>query len=653
MAKPSLDDLIDSVRKGPAPDPKKVAAEKKKKERKEALKNVPVAKKKSRAQKDKESADSFISTAKKSVSDARNRQLDREKKEDTLASRTRKRELGDKKKSLENKKAASDERKQKAGEALASAKTSTVSSKDSNAEATGKIVGNALSTVGAGLRAGAARVGASEKASRLKKKMVQKMRKNRGLKTGVASKQDIKNRSPKKKQEKEKDPWNESMDWRDSYIPTEIETMDVIKPEPLKASNWKEDFIWEVEDYPKEKKEKQLKPMTGKNTVIINPKIDEGIRLKTKAEYMQGLNKAKERIGNWWNKFVPPAKDSNEPSVRSGERTPNTGGVTQPHIPSRGRDGKRYGSEDDGSVAPPKSTEKDTRTPEQKTTPADRAKQKPTPTPAPTPTPKPKPKPPTAREKAYGPKSTLSAKDQATNREYDRLRRQPGGTKPGSAAEKFGKAASKAKFGDQLKPKTPNPLMRGMPKRPKINTPVKLTPTPAQGSTPTPAKKSGFSTPKPMRLTNSFSDWRGELQLDEVLGGKPGDGYIGHPRLDIKNPLHKGPRKKAETGGAGISHRMGDRNLRLDKMREEVNEGAAWTKKEGKNSAGGLNEKGRKSYEKENPGSDLKAPSKKVGNPRRASFCARMKGMKKKLTSKKTASDPDSRINKSLRAWNC
>ena len=87
---------------------------------------------------------------------------------------------------------------------------------------------------------------------------------------------------------------------------------------------------------------------------------------------------------------------------------------------------------------------------------------------------------------------------------------------------------------------------------------------------------------------------------------------------------------------------------------EEVqNEGAAWTKKSGKSDSGGLNEKGRKSYERENPGSDLKAPSKKVGNPRRASFCARMRGMKKKLTSKKTASDPDSRINKSLRAWNC
>ena len=84
-----------------------------------------------------------------------------------------------------------------------------------------------------------------------------------------------------------------------------------------------------------------------------------------------------------------------------------------------------------------------------------------------------------------------------------------------------------------------------------------------------------------------------------------------------------------------------------------LEEGAAWTKKSGKNPKGGLNEKGRKSYERENPGSDLKRPSKKVGNPRRKSFCARMKGMKKKLTSAKTANDPDSRINKSLRAWNC
>ncbi len=79
---------------------------------------------------------------------------------------------------------------------------------------------------------------------------------------------------------------------------------------------------------------------------------------------------------------------------------------------------------------------------------------------------------------------------------------------------------------------------------------------------------------------------------------------------------------------------------------------AAWTKKSGKNPAGGLNEAGRKSYERENPGSDLKPPQPEGGS-RKKSFCARMKGMKAKLTSAKTARDPNSRINKSLRVWKC
>ena len=83
----------------------------------------------------------------------------------------------------------------------------------------------------------------------------------------------------------------------------------------------------------------------------------------------------------------------------------------------------------------------------------------------------------------------------------------------------------------------------------------------------------------------------------------------------------------------------------------------AWTRKEGKNPKGGLNAKGRASYNKGKTKTgkkrNLKAPSKVKGNKRRKSFCARMKGMKKKLTSKKTARDPNSRINKSLRAWNC
>ena len=80
---------------------------------------------------------------------------------------------------------------------------------------------------------------------------------------------------------------------------------------------------------------------------------------------------------------------------------------------------------------------------------------------------------------------------------------------------------------------------------------------------------------------------------------------------------------------------------------------AAWTRKEGKNPSGGLNEKGRRSYERANPGSNLKAPSKKKGNKRRASFCSRMCGMKAKRTGAKGQRDPNSRINKSLRAWNC
>jgi hypothetical protein len=79
----------------------------------------------------------------------------------------------------------------------------------------------------------------------------------------------------------------------------------------------------------------------------------------------------------------------------------------------------------------------------------------------------------------------------------------------------------------------------------------------------------------------------------------------------------------------------------------------AWQRKEGKNPAGGLNAKGRASYNRANPGKPgLKAPQPQ-GGPRKKSFCARMSGMKSKLTSSKTANDPNSRINKSLRKWKC
>ena len=75
---------------------------------------------------------------------------------------------------------------------------------------------------------------------------------------------------------------------------------------------------------------------------------------------------------------------------------------------------------------------------------------------------------------------------------------------------------------------------------------------------------------------------------------------------------------------------------------------AAWQRKEGKAASGGLNEKGRKSYEAQNPGSDLKAPVKSGNNPRRASFLARMGNMPG--PERKPNGEP-TRLLLSLQAW--
>tara|TARA_S200002703_G_C3727262_1_gene223470 strand:- start:197 stop:505 length:309 start_codon:yes stop_codon:yes gene_type:complete len=74
---------------------------------------------------------------------------------------------------------------------------------------------------------------------------------------------------------------------------------------------------------------------------------------------------------------------------------------------------------------------------------------------------------------------------------------------------------------------------------------------------------------------------------------------------------------------------------------------SAWQRKEGKNKKGGLNEKGRKSYERENPGSDLKRPVKSGDNPRRASFLARMGNMK----GPEYKDGKPTRLLLSLKAW--
>ena len=77
----------------------------------------------------------------------------------------------------------------------------------------------------------------------------------------------------------------------------------------------------------------------------------------------------------------------------------------------------------------------------------------------------------------------------------------------------------------------------------------------------------------------------------------------------------------------------------------------AWTRKEGKNPAGGLNAKGRASYNKANPGKPgLKAPQPEGGS-RRDSFCARSAGQAKMFP--KAAADPNSRLNLARKKWKC
>jgi len=93
--------------------------------------------------------------------------------------------------------------------------------------------------------------------------------------------------------------------------------------------------------------------------------------------------------------------------------------------------------------------------------------------------------------------------------------------------------------------------------------------------------------------------------------------------------------------------------------KKEMEESAAWQRKEGKNPEGGLNRKGIESYRRENPGSKLSMavttppselkPGSKAAN-RRKSFCARMGGMEGPM--KKPNGEP-TRKALSLRKWNC
>jgi hypothetical protein len=156
-------------------------------------------------------------------------------------------------------------------------------------------------------------------------------------------------------------------------------------------------------------------------------------------------------------------------------------------------------------------------------------------------------------------------------------------------------------------------------------------------------------------------------QIDEMDKSQPSSDRGGESSGD---PYAKGDKAKpvktknfTDKAGKILSQAMNKAYKKNVKEEVELDEATpAWQRKEGKSEAGGLNKKGIMSYRRANPGSKLSMavttkpsklkPGSKAAN-RRKSFCARMSGMKKRLTSAKTAKDPNSRINKSLRKWNC
>ena len=129
--------------------------------------------------------------------------------------------------------------------------------------------------------------------------------------------------------------------------------------------------------------------------------------------------------------------------------------------------------------------------------------------------------------------------------------------------------------------------------------------------------------------------------------------------LDGPEPKKAPRQKKANSCSCGCDNENECTCSDVEKLARLVAKQAssgAWTRAEGKSESGGLNAKGRASLKAQ--GQNIKPPvteAKPTGERagRKSSFCARMGGMKKKLTSSETANDPDSRINKALRKWRC
>jgi hypothetical protein len=139
-----------------------------------------------------------------------------------------------------------------------------------------------------------------------------------------------------------------------------------------------------------------------------------------------------------------------------------------------------------------------------------------------------------------------------------------------------------------------------------------------------------------------------------VAGGNLNVGAAVDPRMQLSQMQAQYQRGPFSAGlqyqpGAGVSGGV--------QYRQPFKEGGGvWTRKEGQNPEGGLNAKGRASLKAQ--GQDIKPPvsakqaakSPKAAG-RRKSFCARSAGQAKMFPN--AARDPDSRLNKARRKWDC
>lgn len=181
------------------------------------------------------------------------------------------------------------------------------------------------------------------------------------------------------------------------------------------------------------------------------------------------------------------------------------------------------------------------------------------------------------------------------------------------------------------------------------------------GVTPDPESEFGVSPylgvrwnhPRASGLTRNFPRGLPEVIYDKLRGRTKLDAMrLSYPELfeaeEEEAPEEVKPEPKQKEKAAAFN--------KLQLLLTKRAEGGAWTRAEGKSESGGLNAKGRASLKAQ--GQNIKPPVTE-SNPtgerkdRKKSFCARMGGMKKKLTSSETANDPDSRINKALRKWKC